>query len=147
MPFLAVPRPRALTPTGFRDQIAQEPNPKALFQESAWFKLPPYIRRDILRLAFGDRRVHMGLSYQSRYEPDQNTEASDAEDSKSWQWFGSICHRPVLGNQPPAPMTCGGNDYGPWSDSCKSGDPFQGFIGITGWLLSCRQKYVQKQSS
>lgn len=100
-----------------------------------------YIRRDILRLAFGDRRVHMGLSYQSRYDRDENTEAL-VEDSKSWQWFGSVCHRPVLENQPPMPMTCRGNHYGPWSDSCS--DPWQDSIGMTGWLLSCRQKCVQE---
>lgn len=142
MPFLDNIRPRGLTPTGFRDQIAQQPNPTAFFQGSVWFKLPPCIRRDILRLAFGDRCVHMGLSYQSRDERDENTEALDVKDSKSWQWFGSVCHRPVLENQPSMPMTCGGNHYGPWSDSCKSGDPRQGFIGMTGWLLSCRQKCV-----
>ncbi|KAG5657655.1 hypothetical protein KAF25_007688, partial [Fusarium avenaceum] len=143
MPFLDNIRPRALTPSGFRDRIAQQPNPTALFQESAWFKLPPCIRRDILRLAFGDRRVHMGLSYQSRYERDENTEALDVKDNKSWHWFGSVCQRPVLENQPPMPMTCGGNHYGPWSDSCKSGDHRQGFIGMTGWLLSCRQNYAE----
>jgi hypothetical protein len=85
MPFLTHPRARALTPTGFRDQIAQEPNPIALFQESMWFKLPPYIRRDILRLAFGDCRVHMSLSYQSRCATEEKTEASDVKDRKSWQ--------------------------------------------------------------
>ncbi|KAH7251396.1 hypothetical protein BKA59DRAFT_491896 [Fusarium tricinctum] len=129
MPFLTHPRARALTPTGFRDQIAQEPNPIALFQESMWFKLPPYIRRDILRLAFGDCRVHMSLSYQSRF----------------LARVGSVCHRSVLENQPPAPMTCGGNHYGPWSDSCKSSDPVQEQLnsGYEIEWLTVRNSYAE----
>ncbi|KLP21017.1 uncharacterized protein LW94_12596 [Fusarium fujikuroi] len=60
-----LPRPRCLTPSGFRD-VAEKPGlpkPKPTFQHCAYYKLPPDMRRYILILAFGNRRLHMDLSY------------------------------------------------------------------------------------
>ncbi|KAF5653527.1 hypothetical protein F25303_2235 [Fusarium sp. NRRL 25303] len=169
-----LPRPRYLTPSGFRD-VAEEPGlpkPKPTFQHCAYYKLPPDIRRYILILAFGNRRLHMDSSYDY---PDISPELIQpldknhcgialenmhsiklraVDDTKpiSWIWWGSVCHR-----RPPdhdvsraGPMAHGGPD-GPWADTCSVGealycDSWPGsfhskcWIGIMGWLLSCRQK-------
>ncbi|RBR21892.1 uncharacterized protein FIESC28_04735 [Fusarium coffeatum] len=135
-PVLPSPRPRAITPSGFRDaEDTSIEKPTALYQTSPWFKVAANIRRDILRLAFGDRRLHIGLSF--------NRPASAEDEStniQEWRWFGSFCHRLVVPDQAQIPMTSGANHYGPWTDTCKSGDPLQRYMGIMGWLLSCRQK-------
>ncbi|KAF5701904.1 hypothetical protein FMUND_13737 [Fusarium mundagurra] len=88
MTLLPNPRPRALTPLGFQDEDPSEiiERPVPLFQKSPWFNLPPNIRRDILRLAFGDRRLHMSLTFRQKH-------ISDDEKVESWQWFGGICNR------------------------------------------------------
>ncbi|KAH7118643.1 hypothetical protein B0J13DRAFT_569479 [Dactylonectria estremocensis] len=178
LPRLPNPRPRALTPPSFRDADADaESNsnqgPKAMFQESAaYFRLPPNIRRDILRLAFGDVRLHMDLSYIHPDAPHQPVAAHhcgienkmlagrrlrkkrvlDTTQPKAWRWWSSICHR-----HPPdavGPMTRRGL-VGPWDDYCRSGfaehcldwrdagAPSACHIGIMGWLLSCRQNYAE----
>jgi hypothetical protein len=111
-----------------------------LYQTSPWFKVPPNIRRDILRLAFGDRRLHMSLFLERQYPLDDIHESKDIQATMEWQWFGCICHQLVVPDQLPAPMTSGANHLGPWADTCKSGDPLRGYMGAMGWLLSCRQK-------
>ncbi|KAF5987631.1 hypothetical protein FCOIX_895 [Fusarium coicis] len=65
LPLLPDPRPRALAPDPFQiSDTASKQAPRPLYQESAsWFKVPPNIRRDILRLAFGDARLHMYMEY------------------------------------------------------------------------------------
>ncbi|EWZ45788.1 hypothetical protein FOZG_06005 [Fusarium oxysporum Fo47] len=64
-------RPRCITPSGFRD-VAEEPGlPKPTFQHCAYYKLPPDIRRYILILAFGSRRLHTDFSYDY---PDMSSE-------------------------------------------------------------------------
>ena len=136
IPVLPSPRPRAITPSGFRDaEETSGERPMAMYQTSPWFKVPANIRRDILRLAFGDRRLHIGLSFN---RPDSAED--ETIDIQNWRWFGSFCHRLVVPDQAPIPMTSGANHYGPWTDTCKSGDPLQQHMGTMGWLLSCRQK-------
>ncbi|KAF4986551.1 hypothetical protein FGRMN_10779 [Fusarium graminum] len=124
------PRPRALTPDATCSQA-----PTALFQESCtWFNVPPNIRRDILRLAFGDARLHLELTYgPSRIH---RGDSLDKSQPQGWQWWGSRCHRlsPDKTTQQ-GPMTNDGLP-GPWSDQCRDTDAP---IGIMGWLLSCRQ--------
>ncbi|KAF5664497.1 hypothetical protein FHETE_7088 [Fusarium heterosporum] len=128
------PRPRALTPDATCSQA-----PTALFQESCiWFKVPPNIRRDILRLAFGDTRLHLELTYD--HPRNHRGDSPDESQPQSWQWWGSRCHRlsPDEAVQQ-RPMTNDGLP-GPWSDECRDTDiP----IGIMGWLLSCRQNYSE----
>lgn len=127
IPHLPSPRSRALTPTGFGDTHTQEQqnNVAALFQTSLWFRIPPYIRQDILRLAFGNRRLHMCLKL-------------DAAPSPSWHSSGMVCHR--VSSEDKGPMTRGSLKTGPWVDDCGSPGHETEHIGVMGWLLSCRQK-------
>ncbi|KAF5682538.1 hypothetical protein FCIRC_4973 [Fusarium circinatum] len=137
------PRPRCLTPSGFRD-ITEEPGlPRPTFQHCAYYKLPPDIRRYILILAFGNRRLHMDFSYDY---PDMSSDLIQPLDKnhcgvvmentygeklrvvddtkpRSWIWWGSICHRlpPDLDVSQTGPMTHRGPD-GPWADTCRAGE-------------------------
>ncbi|KAH7130913.1 hypothetical protein EDB81DRAFT_129464 [Dactylonectria macrodidyma] len=178
LPRLPDPRPRALTPPGFRDADADtdsdsKEGPQALFQESsAYFRLPPNIRRDIIRLAFGSLRLHLDLSYthpdapyeliparhcgidneRSREHRDGEKHNLDTNQPKAWRWWSSICHR--LAPDAVGPMTRRGL-VGPWGDFCRLGlaehclewrdadAPSACHIGIMGWLLSCRQNYAE----
>ncbi|KAF5256786.1 hypothetical protein FOXYS1_12720 [Fusarium oxysporum] len=65
LPLLPNPRPRALTPSLTPgDKVISNLAPRPLYQESCfWFKVPPNIRRDILRLAFGDTRLHIYMNH------------------------------------------------------------------------------------
>ncbi|KAF4341549.1 hypothetical protein FBEOM_4451 [Fusarium beomiforme] len=137
IPTLPLDRPRALTPPGFRDDDSQRP--AAAFQQSSWFKVPANLRRDILRLAFGDKRLHMHLAF------DPSALDRDDPEKKVWSWNGCICVRkydPKLG-----PMTRGGLNPGPWIDRCcdpiNVPNPPPENIGIMGWLRSCRQNYAE----
>ncbi|KAF4428855.1 hypothetical protein FACUT_9312 [Fusarium acutatum] len=134
MTLLPDPRPRALTPLGFQDECASETieRPVPLYQKSPWFKLPPNIRRDILRLAFGDHRLHMSLTFRQKY-------TSDEEKVESWQWFGGICHR----GKTPRPRDIAGGQQRFWEDDCKHGDFEPRNTGVLSWLLSCRQNYAE----
>ncbi|KAF5253604.1 hypothetical protein FANTH_1532 [Fusarium anthophilum] len=155
-------RPRCLTPSGFRN-VAEEPGlPKPTFQHCAYYKLPPDIRRYILILAFGNRRLHMDFSYDY---PDMSSDliqpldknhcgivmenmygeklrVVDDTEPRSWIWWGSVCHRlpPDHDVSQTGPMTHRGPD-GPWADTCSF--PVKCRIGIMGWLLSCRQNYAE----
>ncbi|KAF5663841.1 hypothetical protein FCIRC_11026 [Fusarium circinatum] len=134
MTLLPHPRPRALTPLGFQDEDPSEmvERPVPLFQKSPWFNLPPNIRRDILRLAFGDRRLHMSLSFREKH-------TSDDEKVESWQWFGGICHR----GETLRPRDIAGGQQRFWEDDCKHGDIEPRNTSVMSWLLSCRQNYAE----
>lgn len=155
IPRLPVPRPRDLTPTGLREHNPENEGPIARFQQSAYFKIPPNIRRDIIRLAFGDNRLHMNLLFGTSRMPlfffeyhrheDENDQSKSSDDEKRWWWWGLVCRRFPPGG-PTEPMTRGGCD-GPWADECvgvaRHPDESPKYhIGVMGWLLSCRQKYV-----
>ncbi|KAG4271087.1 hypothetical protein FPRO04_11315 [Fusarium proliferatum] len=160
IPKLSSTRHRALTPPGFSDEDDDKSlqRPAAAFQQSLWFKVPANLRRDILRLAFGDRRLHMHLAFDAARctpeDPDdlEAYELGDPDDPdapglrrKLWSWNGCICarkHDPELG-----PMTRGGLNPGPWIDRCCDSinvpKPPPQNIGIMGWLQSCRQNYAE----
>ncbi|KAJ4040598.1 hypothetical protein NW756_010980 [Fusarium oxysporum] len=138
------PRPRCLTPSGFRDVVTERPGlPRPTFQHCAYYKLPPDVRRYILILTLGNRRLHMDFSYDY---PDMSSDLIQpldenhcgivienmygdrqrvVDDTKpsSWLWWGSVCHRlpPDLDVSRTGPMTHGGPD-GPWADTCRVGD-------------------------
>ncbi|RGP63787.1 hypothetical protein FSPOR_8394 [Fusarium sporotrichioides] len=124
------PRPRALTP----DATCLEA-PTARFHESSpWFKIPPNVRRDILRLAFGDTRLHLQLIHSHR--GDRCCDSSDKSLPQNWRWRSSRCHRLSLDDITQRRAMTDGGLPGPWTDECHdTGAP----IGILGWLLSCRQ--------
>ncbi|KAF4447889.1 hypothetical protein F53441_8639 [Fusarium austroafricanum] len=141
MPCLSDPRPRALTPPGFQDEdedMHKDKRPESVVQHSPWFKVPPYVRQDILMLAFGNKRLHMYLNFKPEYSYDLEAKGPD---KLCWQWWGTICNRGTLLSHR-GPMTFGGNWSGPWHDDCRQKDE-QEDIGIMGWLLSCRQNYAE----
>lgn len=169
LPTLPQDRPRVLTPSPSRENLLL--STAAATSNSAFFqKLPLEIRYKILKEAFGDYTMHMHLSYdvpkvplrvrqrdpkhrhanirtlQPRQQQQQTTFGIPRK--KSWQWWSCICHRD-----------------GPWMllhrrcdtlcrDNCYIGDihircddwprntPEKCFIGVMGWLLSCRQSLV-----
>ncbi|OBS20327.1 hypothetical protein FPOA_06700 [Fusarium poae] len=127
------PRPRALTP----DDTCSDA-PVARFQESCqWFKIPPNIRRDILRLAFGDERLHLQLIH--GYQEDTFAEDPD-HPRQGWRWTSSRCHRLSSDDIAQGHAMTNGGLPGPWADDCRlKGAP----IGIMGWILSCRQNYSE----
>ncbi|SCO91931.1 uncharacterized protein FRV6_16059 [Fusarium oxysporum] len=143
LPLLPNPRPRALTPSLTPgDKVISNLAPRPLYQESCfWFKVPPNIRRDILRLAFGDTRLHIYMNrgypdvppepdskfhYRVVTEPEnwgyQRFPVTDESQVEVWQWRGSRCHRyPPSIAKAQGPMTHGGSK-GPWIDFCRNGD-------------------------
>ncbi|KAM5363894.1 hypothetical protein BFJ70_g79 [Fusarium oxysporum] len=157
LPLLPNPRPRALTPSLTPgDKVISNLAPRPLYQESCfWFKVPPNIRRDILRLAFGDTRLHI---YMNRGypdvppEPDSKFHCRVVTEPENWGYQ----RFPVTDeSQAQGPMTHGGSK-GPWIDFCRSGGdpdiceawredegPSACNIGVIGWLLSCRQNYME----
>lgn len=134
--------------------------------DAALFQLPPELRHRILLEAFGDGTVHMDLRFRPPLHtfqtsggrepshggypplltgwgtrPPQEPEPRSSE--CAWRWYSCRCHR----NQP-------GYDSPPCRDGCLSGEahcpgrPFTGFVpdkcflGVVGFLLSCKQAYV-----
>ncbi|KFY21448.1 hypothetical protein V493_07395 [Pseudogymnoascus sp. VKM F-4281 (FW-2241)] len=163
LPFLPFERPRILTPSPSREDLISPMVSYGFFQN-----LPYEIRRNILIEAFGGRTLHMDLSYNHLHhpEPDFNYESNQARGTelhKGWQWFSCVCHRPVewLEDSPcrnsPFPILA---RWGfekpkakPSEDNCLRGDSnrveygpmrkedqlSECFIGVMGWLLTCRQ--------
>lgn len=111
--------------------------------------LPAEIRRRILIEAFGDRTVHLDLSFRK----------GRGISSKAWRWNNCVCHSDKPGQchssrwaqrKTPCgyhgaeyekyqrdPMRCPGADEAtaPHAGSC----PKNCGVGASGWLLTCRQ--------
>ncbi|KAH7323013.1 hypothetical protein B0I35DRAFT_426930 [Stachybotrys elegans] len=117
-------------------------------------KLPPEIRRSILIYAFGDRVVHLHIEYfrpseaVRRRQAGQGmmrraiTKAAFASHTRHWRWHSRLC------------TSMPGSDFREsrspdWmrDDPCLGPTLFGGssyivHVGVTGWLLTCRQAYV-----
>lgn len=134
-------------------------------------KLPLEIRRPILIEAFGDRTIHMerithnvsalaavaaatGSSLAELRGPDPTAQRRLRK--VHWQWRGSVCHRAPEGSlrswgieqsylsQPfecPC-LTSRGGASPDWVDKV----PESCWLGVMGWLLSCRQAYVERST-
>ncbi|QGI68334.1 hypothetical protein CEK26_012296 [Fusarium fujikuroi] len=179
--LLPDPRPRALTPdpnllSSSNNSTASVSGPRPRYQETClWFRVPPNIRSDILRLAFGDTRIHINMEYNRPHiahpessslhcgivvgpgeYPGEEMRVLDKTKPATWRWWSSRCHRSYpdeTKNQ--GPMTRGGAP-GPWVDNCRNGGNSsvceawkeqEGssacHVGVMGWLLSCRQNYME----
>lgn len=138
--------------------------------DSSFFRLPYDIRRMILVEAFGNSPLHMDLFFiypivpleERKRDPDlakrhayldwtSTTFAHKPNDwtARRWRWQSTVCHR---GNG----HRFGYIHSGPWDDNCRWGvalcnyrperSEYSGlsdcFIGVMGWLLSCRQALV-----
>jgi hypothetical protein len=130
--------------------------------------LPYEIRRAILTTAFGNRTVHIHLTFTHPAVPRLLPEESpyihhagwdkqdrgapysqlkvDRSRAKRWMWSGSVCHR----NAPWITAQWKYAWHGPWEDTCQVGHgpfcelypgdmPGKCMIGVVGWLLTCRQ--------
>lgn len=133
-------RPSPLTPT---------PSETA-FNSSPFFpKLSYELRHAIIAHAFGEQIVHMNLFYHERRPKRPTARGPHAVPGKhffrsGYVWSSSVCHQCWPGAH-------GYRDaLGPAYDECHSngqanciawpGDgPEKCFLGIMGWMLSCRQ--------
>lgn len=169
LPTLPRDRPRVLTPSPSRETLvlsaADATSNSAFFQ-----KLPFEIRYRILKEAFGNYTVHMHLCYDfpkvpldvrqrdpiyrhasyRKAQPQSQTKFGIPR-KKTWQWWSCICHRAYQSqlsywqpsvNPKPCIDRCYSGNIG-LSCECWAGKaPGKCFIGVMGWLLSCRQSSV-----
>ena len=157
LPLLPAKRPRNITPSSSRDCLVLSGSSRSSFFQ----RLPAEIRRLILIRAFGNHTLHMDLIYDYPIAPlsersqDPGLEGRHARipwvtrrpipvsgwEPRSWRWQGSVCHHSAFGVD--------GNS-GPWNDKCRGGWTYEicnpkserhtpCFLGIMGWLLTCKQ--------
>ncbi|OBT73395.1 hypothetical protein VF21_08082 [Pseudogymnoascus sp. 05NY08] len=72
---------------------------------------------------------------------------------KTWQWWSCICHRsspwslsrwpPLTWMEKPCNDGCYTTVYSPWCEFWPGEAPGKCFIGVMGWLLSCRQAFAE----
>ncbi|VUC26173.1 unnamed protein product [Clonostachys rosea] len=136
-------------------------------------RFPAEIRQCILEHAFGQRTLHMDLAFvrphlvmdelqtglaQAGHARFQRRHSRDLDFSQvDWRWLGCVCHRSRPEEQPLSlgrlrsnPRSCAREGYregcmvgegecaywpGEWPGKCQ--------IGALGWLLSCRQGYME----
>ncbi|KAG4273148.1 hypothetical protein FPRO04_09985 [Fusarium proliferatum] len=158
-PTLPSPRPHILTPSPSIEALSQSQ------QTALFFQMLPYeIRRQVLIEAFGDRTVHMDITYNHPPMPgNKQTHAMiqewwsglDKSRPKSWSWRGCTCHR----KPPPWHPVIATESYSSRAvdkDRCcvgiahccdmweKNGEELYGcWIGALGWLQTCRQAYTE----
>ncbi|KAI2473137.1 hypothetical protein F4781DRAFT_427548 [Annulohypoxylon bovei var. microspora] len=162
LPQLPVQRAFALTPSPSREHLL------ASSASSPFFRLLPMeVRRLVLIEAFGDRTVHVDFVFDHPvlYLSDEGARRGgshcgidvgsdywrkrDTTKPKAWRWFSCVCHRDfewcVRGE---------GLISEPYDDTCLAGTagccrgwpgvmPDKCFVGVMGWLLACRQAYVE----
>lgn len=121
-------------------------------------KLPSEIRRAIYLAAFGNRTFHMDLQYK---HPDVSgpwharlsgkDDAFDVSIPKAWLWWGSVCHRNLIipddlffDNCRIGAGWCNYRrlDDGNWGHVDKTGPRDDCYVGVMGWMMSCRQACV-----
>lgn len=114
---------------------------------SHFFRLPYELREQIYRLAFGDRTLHIDLQHRHDYHPGgghanirQISEGCtlDHTTPKQWRWWSCVCHRrrDVIGVCCLHGIAASCGDVGSSEPGKNSSECF---IGVRGWLRSCRQ--------
>ncbi|KAI0131562.1 hypothetical protein F4814DRAFT_438006 [Daldinia grandis] len=130
-------------------------------------RIPAEVRRMILVEAFGNRTVHLDLCFDHPmvYLSDEEAQKQrnhygidpgqarrpkrDTTRPKAWKWFSCVCHR----DTEPRVRGVGGSSE-PYTDICLGGTagscrgwrgefPYRCFLGVMGWLLTCRQAYTE----
>ncbi|KAF5252511.1 hypothetical protein FANTH_2405 [Fusarium anthophilum] len=158
-PTLPTPRPHILTPSPSSDALPQSQ------QTAPFFQMLPYeIRRQVLIEAFGDRTIHMDLTY--NHPPMQGNKRAhamiqewrlglDKSRPKSWYWRGCTCHHkpppwhPAIATESYSARAVDkdrcciglGQCCDMWSKNSK--DLYGCWIGAMGWLQTCRQAYTE----
>lgn len=155
MPFLSPQRLRVLTPSSSREFMIAS-TAAATASSPFFLRLPAELRRDILIEAFGDRTIHIDLSFDhpmiSMPEQDKrmlgekirhcglNCESHkllksplklDVSKPKAWQWFSCVCHR-----DPENIVRGNGHVLEPWEDECLA--------GVAGWCQGWPGKAPEK---
>ncbi|RBR09600.1 hypothetical protein FVER53590_13846 [Fusarium verticillioides] len=146
------------------DQTALDDKGRPLYEigEEVRGRRPEPSRKEAKALGWKRVKAYPGSKYHCRLvtEPEswgnKRFPVTDQSQAEGWQWRGSRCHRyPPNMAKDPGPMTHRGLK-GPWDDyCCNGGDPDiceawrdeEGSsacnIGVMGWLLSCRQNYME----
>ena len=109
--------------------------------------LPFEIREQIYLFAFGLRTLHVDYDHQyprlpgpdharlSKGRYGYNTSAP-----KTWRWWSCVCHRELKNSKM---LHLDGCRYGAgWCTLMKNHDHQDCFVGVMGWLTSCRQACV-----
>jgi hypothetical protein len=150
-PVLPDRRPRCITP------LPSSTRPDSDYggsSNSQFFNLlPPEIRRHIYLAAFGNRTLHLDFEWRFpfRYGTGHaNLYGHAAEDwsgELGWRWWSCVCHRPYGS----------GKEDDLWRDKCGIGSGWcpgggsssrnECFVGVMGWLLTCRRAYVRRARS
>ncbi|KAF6824392.1 hypothetical protein CPLU01_10902 [Colletotrichum plurivorum] len=169
LPVLPNPRPRPITPPpASHDSSSTDPSPYAY---GLFNRVPIEVRRQILIEAFGKQTIHIDLvhgrprnnprgssnkEHRLRRAPRApNGSASGPalhklipKPKEEWRWYSSVCHADLpSGTQPwsrfaePCDDSCQVADS--WCDKWPGEAPGKCFIGVMGWLLACRQAYVE----
>ncbi|KYK56088.1 hypothetical protein DCS_08054 [Drechmeria coniospora] len=167
---LPAQRQRPLTPTPSSTMDMKDPG--TVVAKSAFFqRLPVEIRRRILIEAFGGRTVHMDLIYDHEPRTPRRCRCPAPDEAspwkgyrhggfsrvdvqywqpKRWMWRSSVCHRnPPEPNdtaylpQPPEDLCRFGGEDGEVCGLWPGHAPGKCGIGAMGWLLTCRQAYVE----
>lgn len=133
-----IPKGLPILPESHRD-LCFDPLPSL----SPFFqKLPLEIRRAIYLSAFGDRTLHVDLQYRHPFIPGPGhaglvwrSEVFDKSIPKAWLWWSCVCHRHECY---PDDLFLDGYNRG---GHCNQ--PHDGYyVGVIGWMMSCRQAYV-----
>ena len=163
LPFLPAQRPRPLTPAG--------PSQNLVATLGALATLPTELRRLVLIAAFGERTLHLDLrlahprredypaSLRKRAQHEHGLGAvaafSDYDAPLAWHWHSCQCHRQFRPGSVwerrimarPGRLTTYTCPHG---DRCLHGEamccvmwPGNCTVGVMGWLLACRQAYVE----
>lgn len=171
LPLLPASGPRTPVPATTSGGVGTSQSQLLLDSYGYFALLPCELRDQILREAFGNRTLHIDLTYDfplvrraRRPQVDHAEEhpshcglghelARDASQPKGWQWFSCVCHRKKSYSEDELKQ----REYAmrrlrtiePRDDQCLEGsmtecDPGGSacFIGVMGWLLSCRMAYV-----
>ncbi|KAH8892109.1 hypothetical protein GQ53DRAFT_863826 [Thozetella sp. PMI_491] len=159
-PVLTPKQPIALTAT-------HASTVDATAQSSLYGRIPAEIRRRILFEAFGGQTVHFDLRFvhpvkRVHHKPHQPPPPAprhadthlrpDTSKPRRWIWWSCVCHRNPSNSyaQPSFESSLGGQS----DDTCRTGRftnchlwpgqlPDKCFIGVMGWLLTCRQAYFE----
>ena len=145
-------------------QTCNRVNASSFFQ-----KLPPELRRRILREAFGNRTIHiyLGLNYPilakkispqkpgsglaqhgggtaplDEWTDERRLENRDTSRPVAWHWWSCVCHRRDPGGRlfvQPHQDFCLNGRRGSCCDLWPGKPPTNCQIGVTGWLRACRQ--------
>ncbi|KAH6995884.1 hypothetical protein BKA56DRAFT_472834 [Ilyonectria sp. MPI-CAGE-AT-0026] len=141
-------------PAELRYKILVEAFGEQVVHMDLFYDHPFYLPGEVIELTLSNdyRPNHGGLNGNQNAKGGQSPLLVNRHRPKQWAWRSSVCHRdsPDAYSRPP------GRRVQPAQDRCRFGGrdrryceswpgegPSKCFIGIMGWLLSCRQAYLE----